>query len=390
VGVVYEAEHLFTKRSIALKLLTPEHAHLRESRERLLREAHALSVARHPGIVAALDAGEAEDGNPFLAMELLEGRTLDGILAVRGKLTVPETLYVGQRMCAAIAAAHERGLLHRDIKPSNVFIARDEDGREIAKMFDFGIASMSVVDRKLTQPGSVLGTAEYMAPERLLEQDGVDHRCDIYAIGATLYECLAGVVPFEGNFGEVLLKVSTVLVPPLKDRCPAAAGAFATAVEKALARDPAARFASTRDMLDALRRVMPSPPATTFLGPPKASRDDPPNSASGEARRRFKRAAYVTQISIRRAKEGPVVARSEDISLGGMLVVPKVLCAEAERVTVVFALPISGQIVELGATARWIKAARSRQAMGIEFVSLTPHAHGEIERYVHLMGTGET
>src|SRR6185369_15401460 len=82
VGVVYEAEHLFTKRSIALKLLTPEHAHLRESRERLLREAHALSVARHPGIVAALDAGEAEDGNPFLAMELLEGRTLDGILAV--------------------------------------------------------------------------------------------------------------------------------------------------------------------------------------------------------------------------------------------------------------------------------------------------------------------
>src|SRR5258706_4730697 len=205
VGVVYEGEHLFTKRSVALKQLTPEHAHIRESRERLLREAHALSLARHPGIVAALDAGETEDGSPFLVMELLEGRTLDGILAVRGKLTVAETVYVGQRICAAIATAHDRGLLHRDIKPSNVFISRDEDGREIAKMFDFGIASIPSVDRKLTQPGSVLGTAEYMAPERLLEHDNIDHRCDIYAIGATLYECLAGIVPFEGNFGEVLL-----------------------------------------------------------------------------------------------------------------------------------------------------------------------------------------
>src|SRR5436189_164045 len=104
VGVVYEAEHLFTRRSVALKLL---------------------------------------------------------------------------------AAAHERGLVHRDIKPSNVFIARDEDGREIAKMFDFGIARMPVVDRKLTRPGSVLGTAEYMAPEQLLEHDDIDHRCDLYAIGAT-------------------------------------------------------------------------------------------------------------------------------------------------------------------------------------------------------------
>jgi serine/threonine protein kinase len=393
VGVVYEAEHLFTKRSVALKQLTPEHAHLRESRERLLREAHALSLARHPGIVAALDAGETEDGSPFMVMELLEGRTLDGILAVRGKLTVAETLYVGQRMCAAIAAAHERGLLHRDIKPSNVFIARDEDGREIAKMFDFGIASMPVSDRKLTQPGSVLGTAEYMAPERLLEHDGVDHRCDIYAIGATLYECLAGVVPFEGNFGEVLLKVSTLLVPPLRERCPEAAGPLAAAVEKALARDPAQRFASMRDMLDALRRVMPSPPATTFLGPPKADKDGPRNSAPPLAesrRRRFTRAPYVTQISIKRVKELPVVARSEDISIGGMLVIPKVLCAEAERVAVVFALPISGQIVEIGATARWVKAARSRQAMGVEFAALPAPVQAEIERYVHLMGPGET
>jgi serine/threonine-protein kinase len=390
VGVVYEAEHLFTKRSVAVKLLTPEHAHVLDSRERLLREAHALSLARHPGIVAALDAGETEEGSPYLVMELLEGRTLDGILAVRGKLGVAETLYVGQKMCAAIATAHERGLSHRDIKPSNVFIARDEEGREVTKMFDFGIASMPVADRKLTQPGSVLGTAEYMAPERLLEQEGVDHRCDVYAIGATLYECLAGVVPFEGNFGEVLLKVSTLLVPPLRERCPDAAGPLASAIEKALARDPAQRFATTRQMLEALRRVMPAPPPTAFLGPPKTDHAAQPNAhAPVEARRRFKRAAYVTQISIKRAKDGPVAARSEDISLGGMLVIPKVLCAEAERVAVVFALPISGQIVEIGAISRWVKAARSRQAMGVEFASLPAQAQAEIERYVQLMGSSE-
>jgi eukaryotic-like serine/threonine-protein kinase len=405
VGVVYEAEHVFTKRSVAIKLLTPEHVNVGESRERLLREAHALSVARHPGVVAGLDAGEAEDGSPFVVMELLEGRTLDGILAVRGKITVLEALYVGQQICAAMAVAHDRGVLHRDIKPSNLFISRDDDGREIAKLFDFGIANLPVLDRKLTQAGSILGTPEYMAPEQLLAQENLDHRCDIYAIGVTLYECLAGVVPFEGNFGEVLLKSSTQPVPPLRERCPLASAELVAVIETSLAREPAHRYASARAMLEALRRVQPATPPSSFLGvrnapPPLPLRAHPPPlppsapSSHGaappvEGRRRFTRAPYVTHLSIRRDKGGPIDARSEDISLGGMLVIPKVLCGEAESIAVVFALPITGQIVEVAAISRWIKSARSRQAMGVEFAALPPHAVEEIERYVHLMGARE-
>jgi serine/threonine-protein kinase len=391
-GIVYEAEHLYTKRAVAIKLLAPEHARTAEHRERLLREAQALSVARHPGIVAALDAGEAADGSPYLVMELLEGRTLDGILAVRGKISVPEALYVGQQLCTALAVVHVRGLLHRDIKPSNIFISRDDDGREIAKLFDFGIAGIAnrpSVDRKLTQVGSVLGTPEYMAPEQLLAREDADHRCDIYALGATLYECLAGVVPFEGNFGEVLLKSSTEPVPPLRERCPQAPADLVAAIETSLAREPAHRFASARAMFDGLSRILPTTPATSFLdvsaGNPKPAPGIAP-AAPDAPRRRFARAPYVTHISIRREKEGPVDARSEDISLGGMLVIPKVLCNEAEVITVVFALPITGQLVEIRATSRWIKTARSRQAMGVEFSAMRPDAHAEIERYVQLMG----
>src|SRR5262249_9310614 len=144
-----------TGRAVAIKLLTPEHVHLPESRERLQREAHALSLARHPGVVAALDAGEEVEGGPYLVMELLEGRSLDGILAVRGQITVAEALYVGQQIGAAVAVVHGRGLIHRDIKPSNIFIAKDDDGREVAKVLDFGIAELPAVDRKLTQSGVV-------------------------------------------------------------------------------------------------------------------------------------------------------------------------------------------------------------------------------------------
>jgi len=205
-GAVFEAEHLYTSRPVAIKLLIAEQAEASESRQRLLLEARALSVARHPGIVLGLDAGETEDGTPYLVMELLEGRTLEGILAVRRRVAVADAVYIGMQLCDALAAAHERGILHRDIKPSNIFISRSESGREVTKIFDFGIARLPQQNLKITQQGAVLGTPEYMAPEQLLAQEDVDARCDIYALGVSLYEALAGTVPFEGNFGEVCSK----------------------------------------------------------------------------------------------------------------------------------------------------------------------------------------
>jgi serine/threonine protein kinase len=430
-GAVFEAVHLYTTRPVAIKLLIPEQLHATESRERLLLEARALTVARHPGIVLGLDAGETDDGLPYLVMELLLGRTLEGILAVRRRIGVADAVYVGMQLCDALAAAHERGILHRDIKPSNVFISRTEAGREVAKVFDFGIAQLPNQDRKITQQGAVLGTPEYMAPEQLLAREDLDARCDVYALGVSLYEALTGAVPFEGNFGEVLLKVSTQAMPSLQARMPHIPIELEQVLEKALARDPADRFASMRAFAEALSRVptgeaqvssllgirAPVPPAPTLplrssqrgAVPPAPAKVPPRPNASrlplAEAppvvpaalippplpdlpstRRRFARAPYVTPVRIFRPGGSLLEGRSEDISAGGLLVLAPQAFDQEERVTVRFALPITGKLLEVPAIARWVKMARGTGAVGLEFCALASEHLSVIQTFVTAMG----
>jgi eukaryotic-like serine/threonine-protein kinase len=417
-GAVFEAEHLYTKRSVALKLLIPEQRAAPEPRARLLREALALSAARHPGVVAALDAGETEDGTPYLVLELLEGRSLEGILAVRRRIGASEVAWLGIAICDALGAAHRRGIIHRDIKPSNVFVARDEQGREVVKLFDFGVARVPTENNKLTQDGALLGTPEYMAPEQLLARE-VDARTDLYAVGITLYECLAGVVPFEGSFGEVLLKVSTEPLTPVRNKAGEVPPELAAVVEKAIAREPDARFQDAQAFLQALRRAAPSTPPGSLLGirqgpPPVPARPGPAvdagtrtslpgaspagfatNAARGvpappplpvpATRRRFPRAPYVTPVRIVH-DQTVLEGRSEDVSVGGLLVLAPQAFEQAALVTVRFALPTTGQVIEIAATARWVKAARATGAVGLQFSSLPPHAHDIIESYVTMMG----
>ncbi len=430
-GAVFEAEHLYTTRPVAIKLLIPEQLNATETRQRLLLEARALTVARHPGIVLGLDAGETDEGIPYLVMELLEGRTLEGILAVRRRIGVADAVYLGMQLCDALAAAHERDILHRDIKPSNVFICRTEAGREVAKVFDFGIARLPNQDQKITQQGAVLGTPEYMAPEQLLARDDVDARCDIYALGVSLYEALAGVVPFEGNFGEVLLKVSTQPMPSLMARVGQVPIELEQAIEKALARDPADRFATARAFAEALSRVPTGdaqlssllgiraagvPPALPMRSmqrgavppapakvPPRPNSSRLPTPVPGSAptsgapippplpdlpatRRRFARAPYVTPVRIFRPNGTLLDGRSEDISAGGLLVLAPQAFEQAERVTVRFALPITGKLLEVPATARWVKMARGTGAFGLEFSALAPEYLTVIETFVTAMG----
>jgi serine/threonine protein kinase len=407
-GAVFEAEHIYTKRSVALKLLVPEQRWAPEPRARLLREALALSAARHPGVVAALDAGETEDGTPYLVLELLEGRSLEGILAVRRRIGAAEAAWVGAGVCDALAAAHRRGIIHRDIKPSNVFVARDEQGSEVVKVFDFGVARIPTEQNKLTQDGALLGTPEYMAPEQLLARD-VDGRTDLYAVGVTLYECLAGVVPFEGNFGEVLLKSSTEPLPPLRQKAPEVSAELAAVIERALARDQEARFADALAFAQALRKAAPPGTPGSLLGirpgpPPipgrplaavpeptapasltSAARPLPVPPPLPATRRRFPRAPYVTPVRIFHG-DNVLEGRSEDVSVGGLLVLAPQAFEQAEMVTVRFALPVTGRVIEIGATARWVKAAGVRGAIGLQFSALAADAHDVIDRYVTMMG----
>ena len=417
-GAVFEAEHIYTKRAVALKLLIPEQRAAPEPRARLLREALALSAARHPGVVAALDAGETEDGTPYLVLELLEGRSLEGILAVRRRIGAAEVAWLGVAICDALSAAHRRGIIHRDIKPSNVFVARDEQGREVVKLFDFGVARVPTENKKLTQDGALLGTPEYMAPEQLLARE-VDARTDLYAVGITLYECLAGVVPFEGSFGEVLLKVSTEELPPVRQRAGEVSPELAAAVERVLAREPDARFPDAGAFLQALRKAAPATPPGSLLGirqgpPPVPARPGPAADAGRASlpgappagsfatnaprglvappplpvpatRRRFPRAPYVTPVRI---VHGDTVleGRSEDVSVGGLLVLAPQAFEQAALVSVRFALPTTGHVIEIAATARWVKAARATGAVGLQFSALPADAHDVIDSYVTMMG----
>ncbi|HEY4159077.1 MAG TPA: serine/threonine-protein kinase, partial [Polyangiaceae bacterium] len=377
-----------------------------------------------------------ESGTPYLVMELLEGRTLEGILAVRRTVGVADAVYIGLQLCDALATAHEHGIFHRDIKPSNVFISRTESGREVAKIFDFGIARLQG-GQKLTQQGALLGTPEYMPPEQLLAKDEIDARSDIYALGVTLYEALAGVVPFEGNFGEVLLKVSTEPVPPLDQRCKEVPGELARAIERALSRDPVDRFATAREFAEALvkgnvsdeqpssllglRRkpsaVGLSPSPKLVVGPARVPRPDvsvpprprpplaagavplpllaeslslgavpPPLPNEPSQRRRFARAPYVTPARILRPDGSTLEGRSEDISVGGLLVLAGQKFDSEEQVRVHFALPFTGKLLEVPATAKWVKMARGTGAVGLQFASLPPDAHAVIENYVTAMG----
>jgi serine/threonine-protein kinase len=405
-GTVFEAIHRITTRRVAVKLLREEAAASKEIRRRLLREARALTVARHPNVVAVLDAGVDATEAPYLVMELLEGRTLGGILMARGRLSVADTVYVGQQLCEALATVHDRGVVHRDIKPGNLFIAADDAEREMLKVFDFGIAcfrddARAPGEPKLTEHGRVVGTPEYMAPEQLQAQDEVDLRCDVYSIGVTLYECLTGSVPFEGTYGRVLIQASTQPLPPLRSRRGDVPDELAQVIERALAKRAADRFDDARALgvalLDAvdvrvgrtsLLGVRSVPPVeqsrATIPVVPEPKRVAPPESANGTPpqRRRYRRVPYITPVSITCADGSTLYGRSEDISEGGLLVVTAQRCDEAESVSVRFAVPNTGQFARVSAVARWARTGRSIGVVGFEFVDLDDAVRRSIQSFV--------
>ncbi|HXH07095.1 MAG TPA: serine/threonine-protein kinase, partial [Vicinamibacterales bacterium] len=260
MGVVYRAVDVTLGREVAVKVLPEELAHDRERRARLLQEARAASALEHPHIAVIHEVGEA-DGVVFIAMELIRGEKLSEALD-RGPLAPARAIALAIEIAEGLARAHETGIVHRDLKPANVMLT--EDGH--AKIIDFGIAKLveppaeATVSVRLprTDPGLILGTAAYMSPEQA-RGGRVDHRSDVFALGVTLYEMLAGRPAFAGPSSlDTLQAVLTQPVPPL----PALAGAPAEAVlelqrvlEKATAKDPDDRYQGMRDLVVDLRAV---------------------------------------------------------------------------------------------------------------------------------------
>jgi predicted Ser/Thr protein kinase len=188
---VFEGRDRLLARRVAIKVPLSQHAHDPDFAQRFRREAQAAASLSHPGMVAVYDTG-SENGTHFIVMEYVDGRTLKDVIRAEAPLYPDRAAEITADVCAALGAAHARGLVHRDVKPANIMLM--PDGR--VKLMDLGIAR-AAAGETLTQTAAMLGTAQYLSPEQAQGQD-VDYRSDLYSLGCCLYEMLTGTVPFRG------------------------------------------------------------------------------------------------------------------------------------------------------------------------------------------------
>jgi len=241
MGVVYRARHAMLARPTAVKLLMPDR--LGETAlARFEREVQMTAQLTHPNTVTIFDYGRTPEGIFYYAMELLEGAALDRIVEVGGPQPPERVAYLMDQVAAALSEAHGRGLIHRDIKPANIILTEQGGEPDVAKVVDFGLVKdvRDADDPNLSSVGGVAGTPYYMSPETILAYQTVDHRTDLYALGAVAYFLLTGEPVFKGkNAGEICsAHVSQAPVPPSKRRDKPVPPNFEAIVLACLAKDP--------------------------------------------------------------------------------------------------------------------------------------------------------
>ena len=337
-----------------------------ENAAAIRREQRALARITHPGAVELRDAGTTELGDPYIVLEPLEGRTLDGLVAARTKLPADDACAVVLQLADVLAAAHAAGVVHRHVVPENVVVARDAYGVERVKLTGWGRATVG------------------QAP-------ATDVREDLVALGVCAFEALTGK-------------------RPKAEETPAAAGVtepLATVIARALATDDTG-FASAKDFAQAIQKAVPegrertqllesaprhrdkssTPPATAVVAAPAPA---PDAAAAAAELRKFARAPYRTPVRIEVPGIGAVDGRSEDISGGGLLVLSRGGVKGGTEVTVRFALPLDGRVVSEPAIIKWTRASRSDETSGLCAIGVELHAPSaetkrQVERYVMLMG----
>jgi serine/threonine-protein kinase len=237
---------------VAIKFIHPK-LRCPELAQALQREARAIAALQHPAIVRVFDSGELSPHNPFIVLERLEGEDLRQFLMRQGRLTAEEAVRLLLPIASGMQAAHARGIVHRDLKPENILIARDDAGRIQPKVLDFGIATIDWEEGSLrTNKRRSVGTVGYMPPEQAFALEEVDHRADIWAFSAVLYEVIAGDTPFSGHsLEETRHALAHDVVPSLVEAADVDDSLW-TIVERGLRREPGERWASMQELGRAL------------------------------------------------------------------------------------------------------------------------------------------
>jgi len=283
MAIVYEGEHVAIGKRVAIKLVHSFFANDDEIVGRFEREARSASAVESEHIVHVFDVGADPELGLFLVMELLKGEDLSHVLARRGALEPQFACGLTKQAALGLEKAHAAGIVHRDLKPANVFLVDRDDGTTFVKLVDFGIAKVlrdaqdaRFARKGITRRGTAIGTPQYMSPEQAQGLETVDHRTDVFSLGAVLFEAIAGKPYMEerATYEQTILHLITSPVPRLRSVVPDVPPALDQLVADMMAHDPAARVQSMHDLRERLDEIYPE-----LRGPSVKLRSLPPVSS---------------------------------------------------------------------------------------------------------------
>ncbi len=255
MGTVWIATHVNLGSKVAVKLVSPDFAKSAEARTRFLAEAKAAASLRSRYVVQMFDSGVTDDGAPYIVMEYLRGESLEDRIQRTGRIPLEQVVRIVGQVAKGLERAHCRNIVHRDLKPANIFLASTEDGEEVAKILDFGIAKMEHEDKdyKATATGVIMGTPLFMSPEQARGLKSVDDTSDVYSLGMVTYAATVGDVPFHAeSFGDLVYMVCTQDIPPTQTVAPWLPPTLDAWFRRVCHKDQTKRFASAKEAYEAL------------------------------------------------------------------------------------------------------------------------------------------
>ncbi len=384
---IVEARHLHTSRALVLKLLPRAEMFQSDAVRRIEREAVILGAIQHRGVVAISDAGMCKVTGRYLALEKLEGRTLEGLLIARRALGVDASLTIFRQLAAALAEVHRQGFVHRNVRAGNVFVGSSRLSGEASYLLNFAdAAEIARTDEPWAALDVDVAPTALTAPEQLVSPTLADPRTDLYALGALIVATLGGSTD-QIAFGGTDTRRATSLLAARSD----VPRPLLDVLDALLASAPAERPQSAEAVLRALAGMGGRPLDLLRYFPAEAAGQEAPHlqqigreAATDASRRRSPRAPYATPVRIV-SEAGQIDGRSEDISASGLLVVTRDLVELQGVATVRFALPTTGRVVALQARPKWTRTRTGRTAIGLELVDVDEATAAAIDAYVRHM-----